>query len=318
MNAHKRLWLAILILLLALVFSFFYKKERGAPTKDQTKTPLEQASTKENSSLVGNYRTFSEDPEAYWQSLSISHLNGNQYKVDFSASLVKNRPGCSFEGVGTLEDGILAVKIPWKENTKPIMEIKKTDDRLGLDVFTKKFENRFALMIYCSGGASLAGEYLKTDITQNSISTITNKMTLKDILAHIPQGQILKIKGSGEFAEDVYDDYTVMTKNGTPLFIPTPQENRINRVRIANPFFKTEKGIHKNSSYGDIERAYTINRIEPTREYIALFVDEIGAQFNIPKKSLKKNWWDETAKRVYPEAIPKAATTSDFLLWWNE
>ncbi len=321
MNPHKRLWFLIPILLLVLLFAFFYKKETVTPAKEQTKTLLKQNLTEKDISLVGEYQTFSEDPEAYWQSLSISHLSGNQYKVDFSASLVKDRPGCSFEGVAALKDGILTVDLPWKEHTKPIMEIKKTDDGLGLDVFTKKFENRFAMMFYC-GGASLAGEYLKKNITQKSIGAITNNMTLRDILALIPEKQVLKTKGFGEFAEDVYNDYQIINKSGKHLFTLTLKDTRkgkqINRVLVASPFFKTEKGVHKNSNYGDIEQAYSISRIEPTREHIAVFVDEIGAQFNIPKKSLKENWWDDANKRVRGEAIPKDAKVSHFLLWWNK
>ncbi len=61
---------------------------------------------------------------------------------------------------------------------------------------------------------------------------------------------------------------------------------KIERVLIQSPFYKTAKGIHRNSTYQDINNAYTITEIMPDKEHIILVVDEINAHFSIPKTSL--------------------------------
>ncbi len=270
----------------------------------------------------GVYETFSEEKGAYMQRLTIAKTEKfNEYQVDFTASKIKNREACQFSGKATLNNDSLFVNIGIEGKTV-IMTITPTHDGLGVDVFTKNFDERHQMMLFCGGGASLAGAYIKKTITANSIGIFNKGMTIADALQNTPWVQIQKKKGEGEFAEDIYDDYEIYTRYGKHLLTITPQfagsmYQDINRVQVVSPFFTTEKGINTNSTYQDIKKAYTINKIEPTREHIMLVVDEINANFSIPKKSLKKGWWNDKTKKVNENKIPANAKTDGFFLWWE-
>lgn len=86
---------------------------------------------------------------------------------------------------------------------------------------------------------------------------------------------------------------------------------------IKSPFFKTDKGIHTNSTYRDVKNAYSITRIEPTREHIVLVIDEINAEFLITKTELEEGLWNSKTNTVNPHKIPDDAQIENFILWWN-
>ncbi len=272
----------------------------------------------------GKYATFSEDAKGYKQTLDIFvKKKSREYQVEFSASSIKGRANCHFSGVGHLKNDTIWVNIANKKDTEILMYIVPSKDNLGVEVFTKNYEERFQMMLYCGGGASLAGKYLKNKIRANYVGIFDDTMRIKDILQLIPTNQIQKKEGKGEFAEDSYDDYEIYTENGQHLLTLTPKnidnlEQKINRVLIKSPFFETEKGISAKSTYKAIKEAYTINKIEPTREHIVLIIDELNANFGIAKTKLQQGWWNNTTKTVNADKIPDDAQIDSFILWWNE
>ncbi len=270
----------------------------------------------------GTYKTFSEVKGAYYQTLDIDK-KADTYGVRFSASRIKNREACRFSGVGSIKNDTLWVDISNEKKKKVWMYIVPSHDNLGVEVFTKNFDERFQMMLYCGGGSSLAGKYLKQTITPHSIGVFDHKMTIAEALQIISNSQITKRRGKGEFTEDTYDDYEIYTPNNKHLLTLTPKftgslDQKINRVKIISPFFTTKKGINVKSTYQEIKKAYKINKIEPTRTHITLIVDEINASFSIPKTSLKKGWWNDATKSVNPDKIPLNTTIEDFILWWNK
>lgn len=270
----------------------------------------------------GQYETFTENKEEYKDTLSI-RPQGDHFYVKFSASKVKGREACRFSGTAIHKDNKLWVNISTDKTKEVLMYIKPSHDNLGVEVFTKNFEERFAMMYYCSGGGSLAGKYLKKIITKDKIGVFNNKTTISEVLHTLPNAQIQKKVGHGEFVDDIYDDYEIYNSpSNQHLFTLTPKNTgdihqKINRVLVKSPFFKTKKGINKNSTYQAIKKAYKISKIEPTREHIVLIVDEINASFSISKKYLKKGWWNNRTKTINTSKIPANAPIDDFILWWN-
>ncbi len=106
---------------------------------------------------AGEY-IWQEDPKGYYQSVSIGQNSTGAYEVLFSASSIKGKPGCSFEGKGSIINDTLKVPIAWRDKTVTMTLFARNDT---IHVFTQGFEDRFALNYYCSGGGSLAGEYYR-------------------------------------------------------------------------------------------------------------------------------------------------------------
>ncbi len=271
----------------------------------------------------GNYATYFTSDDEYKQTLAISKQQANHYKVQFSASSVKNRANCRFTGVGEIKRDTLWVNIANEKDKKVWMYIAPSHDNLGVEVFTAKFNERFKMMFYCGGGSSLAGKYIKNSITAKNVGIIQQSNTIEDVIYTLPPNQISKKVGKGEFKDDVYDDYEICNRNNKHLLTITPKETgkanqKINRIVVNSPFFKTAKGINCKSTYQDIKNAYTINKIEPTREHIVLIVDEINANFSIPKNKLKKGWWNKKTKTVNANKIPLKTQVDSFIIWWNK
>ncbi|MBE7630360.1 copper resistance protein NlpE [Tenacibaculum piscium] len=269
----------------------------------------------------GKYKTYYELEDDYKQTLSLLQ-KGKNYEVNFSASKVKDRAGCQFSGIGKIKKDTLWVNIANKKDKEILMYIAPSHDNLGVEVFTPNFEERFSMMSYCGGGASLAGKYFKNTITSNNIGVFNSQTSINEVLHTVPFAQVHKKVGSGEYIGDIYDDYEIFTQNHKLLYTLTPKdtaktEQKINRILVNSPFFKTNKGINVKSTYGDIKKAYTVNEIVPTREHIVLTVDEINASFSISKNKLQKGWWNDKSKMVNENKIPLSTQVDGFFLWWK-
>ncbi|PIE73734.1 MAG: hypothetical protein CSA20_01635 [Deltaproteobacteria bacterium] len=270
----------------------------------------------------GTYATFSASQEACQQTLSISR-QGKDYLVVFSASRGNGSENGHFSGTGSLTNGTLFVDIDIDNGNEIRMAIRPSHDNLGVDVVTVNCEKPFQLMPSCQGSGSLAGTYLKNTLSKQHIGIFTASTTIEDILTTLPATQVHRTIGHGEFADDTYDDYEIYTRNNEHLLTLTPRERsqkdqKIHRVLITSPFFTTSKGIHAGSTYKEIREAYTITRIEPTRDHIVLIVDELHAHISIPKTSLHKDWWNPATQSVNPASIPDNARLDHFIVWWNE
>lgn len=113
---------------------------------------------------AGHYALSGEEVGGYRQTLSISP-EGAHYRVAFDASLIKGSAGCSFGELASLERDTLFVHLP-KPHEGMTMYIAPSHDQQGVEVFTTRLDDRFALMWYCSGGGSLAGTYQREDAGQ--------------------------------------------------------------------------------------------------------------------------------------------------------
>lgn len=119
--------------------------------------------------FVGSYSTAKKGDVkgSYQQTISIKPTEttryDDSYQVSFSASKVRGRAGCSFSGKAVKKDGSLWLNVSNDKSKQVKMYLRPLQDKQGVDVFTEKFDERFAMMYYCRGGASLAGEYMKVD-----------------------------------------------------------------------------------------------------------------------------------------------------------
>ena len=107
-------------------------------------------------SFEGTYVTIGY-PKRYWQSLSIS-ASKDSYEVKFSASNVQEEPGCTFSSRGTLKRDTLYVPIK-RGGVAYNLILLQQDNKL--QVQTQDAADRLQLMQFCSGGATLAGEYYR-------------------------------------------------------------------------------------------------------------------------------------------------------------
>ncbi|MEH0156331.1 hypothetical protein V6R21_19425 [Limibacter armeniacum] len=96
--------------------------------------------------------------EGYFQKIYVSDLGNDQVKVKFTASNLKGRAGCSFQGTGEWKANRFEIPFLWGNKTI-IMTLTPEDNTVS--VSTTKEEDLMGLMYACRGGGSLAGKYEK-------------------------------------------------------------------------------------------------------------------------------------------------------------
>ncbi|MEC3907322.1 hypothetical protein VOI54_09860 [Tamlana sp. 2201CG12-4] len=145
-------------------------------------------------------------------------------------------------------------------------------------------------------------------------------MTILDVYNIIPKHQIKKKIGYGEFADDTYEDYEIYDSNGKKLLVLTPKEagdtnSKINRISILDKRFKTTKKIGLNSTFGDLSKYYSTDKISPDTEHIVLDINPINAWFSINKTELQEGWWNENGIDI--SKIPSNAKFDGITIWWD-
>ncbi|MFC4666040.1 hypothetical protein [Falsiporphyromonas endometrii] len=312
---NKKLFFSAAIFACALTLS-----SCGNSKKTGQESTTTDSVTASNFDFSGVYQTTPTDTISlgYYQSLSITPAD-SLYDIVFSASKVNGREGCSFTGKGHISNDTIFVDIDDAENA--VMTIIPTKDKLGVEVATLKEDNRMKLNFYCSGGATLAGTYLKNTVSNDHVGAVKQGETIGELLNNLPKEQVKKSEGHGEHAEDIFDDYTIYDQDGGELFVVTPKDrdnmqSSINRVLVKSLMFITDKGISKLSSFGDVIKAYPDYKIEPTESEVVVNAGD-NLSFSFDKKNLKEGWWNEKDKTVNLDKIPTDLKVKDFIVWWK-
>lgn len=157
-------------------------------------------------------------------------------------------------------------------------------------------------------------------ISESRVGIFSKGMTISDVYNTIPKEQIKKIVGYGEFADDTYDDYEIYDSNGKKILILTPKQNgntnsKINRISILDNRFKTTEKIGLNSTFGDLTKYYSTDKISPDMEHIVVDVEHINAWFSIRKTELQDGWWN--GKGIDKSKIPSNAKFDGITIWWK-
>jgi hypothetical protein len=157
-------------------------------------------------------------------------------------------------------------------------------------------------------------------ISENRVGIFSKGMTISDVYNTIPKEKIKKKVGYGEFADDTYDDYEIYDSNEKKILILTPKQNgntnsKINRISILDNRFKTTEKIGLNSTFGDLQKYYSTDKISPDMEHIVLDVEHINAWFSIKKTELQDGWWN--GKGIDKSKIPNTAKFDGITVWWK-
>ncbi|GAA3649439.1 hypothetical protein [Flavivirga jejuensis] len=90
-----------------------------------------------------------------WVSVNVSQNTPENMKISIRSRADKKRPTCTFDAIAErINDSTFQTIV--KQKTI-LFKFKENN----ISISTKEFDNRFLLMYFCSGGASLMGDYKK-------------------------------------------------------------------------------------------------------------------------------------------------------------
>lgn len=159
-------------------------------------------------------------------------------------------------------------------------------------------------------------------VSTSAVGPIVKGMTVQDVMKFIPENQIKKILGDGEFADDDFVDYEIYDATGIHVLTITPKNgsihnDQIERVLILDKRFMTELDVGLGSKYGTIIKNYPAVEASPDISSIIFILDEISAWMSIDKKQLSDNWWDKENNRINNNGIPLDSKIRSFVIWWH-
>jgi hypothetical protein len=211
------------------------------------------------------------------------------------------------------------LKLVFFDHLTPI----KTSDVLW-EAIMGRFRTFGYLLLFLCSACVFARDYEFANflVSQSFVGPIKKGMSVRDVMEFLPDRQIKKVVGHGEFAEDEYDDYEIYDSSGKHILTITPVsrndlDQKISRIEILDTRFKTDAKIGLGSSYGEIIKRYAKVDASPDIEVIVLQLPKINAWMSIDKNKLSEDWWDNSRKHVDLNRIPLEARTGSFVIWWN-
>lgn len=159
-------------------------------------------------------------------------------------------------------------------------------------------------------------------ITKNNIGLLNDSTQVKDLKTIFINDSIVRYTSGDEFIGNI-NDIQVYEKGGNKLLTLTPSQSLdstavIKTIRILDSKFKTNKGLHINSTFKDINDNYKISGIDKTLRSLIISVDEINVFFTISKNDLPPELWFNTNSKIDALQIPNDTKLSAFFMQWTE
>lgn len=157
-------------------------------------------------------------------------------------------------------------------------------------------------------------------ISKQHIGLLTDSSQVKDLESIYINDSIVKRIGGDEFLGQI-SDIEIYDKAGNLMLLLTPSQAldstaTIETVKIIDHRYKTEKGVHSASTFGDIKNNYTISSIQNTFKNVVVFVDGINAFFTIDKSELPSELEYNSKVKIEAIQIPDAAKIKYFMIGW--
>ncbi len=152
------------------------------------------------------------------------------------------------------------------------------------------------------------------------IGPLTKTATVNDVEQLFVNDSVVFTKGSGAFSVNE-TTITVFEKGGAKLVTLIPKtendlSSTIENVRIFDPRYTTDKGIHLESVFKDIQSAYSIKRIDNLLDSVVLFLEESDIYITIDKKHMPGEFMFDASKKIEAINIPDDAPIKYMMIGW--
>ena len=164
----------------------------------------------------------------------------------------------------------------------------------------------------------------KTDpflIQQGAIGNLTKEIQMKQVDSLFANDSIVKLNPIKN-AIGTQGEVEIYEKGGAKLLLLSPQNesdpsSAITNIQIFDKRYKTEKGLHKGSTFKDVKANYTIANIETTINSVVVFIEESDVFLTIDKKELPENLRYNPSVKIEAAQIPDDASFKYFMVGWE-
>ena len=156
-------------------------------------------------------------------------------------------------------------------------------------------------------------------ISQDTVGLITKETKMNDLKNIFPNDSLVDYNKTSQY-KNMASGVTLYEKGGAKLLRILPksndEESLIENIQIFDKRYQTANGISLESSFKDIQGAYSIKRIENLLDMVVIFVNESDAYFTIDKKHLPADLMFNTSSKVEQTQIPDDAPLKYLKVGW--
>ncbi|MBO0321781.1 hypothetical protein J0X14_05695 [Muricauda sp. CAU 1633] len=156
-------------------------------------------------------------------------------------------------------------------------------------------------------------------ITEDSVGLLLKSSKVSELETLFPNDSIVKDTTNLDIGAISSKKIEVFEKGGKHLLTLTPSTDSIQtieNVRILDKRYATNKGIGLQSTFGDIQKQYTLKKIVTTLNSIVLFPKESNLYFTIDKEELPSNL-RFSSSNIEAVQIPDEAKIKYLMLGWE-
>lgn len=130
------------------------------------------------------------------------------------------------------------------------------------------------------------------------------------------------VSHSGSSSDTYQGQVEIFDKEGNKLLVLSPEEEEnaespITHIQITDARYQTNKGIGVNSTYKDIKKHYTVDKIQTTFSSIIVFLKDSPIYFSLDKNELPEDLRYNLNLKVEPTQIPDDAKIKLFMVSWD-
>ncbi|WGK63668.1 hypothetical protein [Croceiramulus getboli] len=157
-------------------------------------------------------------------------------------------------------------------------------------------------------------------ITDSQVGPLSKDTPVNEIESLFAKDSIVKNDTPQDYIS-AGDEIQVFDKQGKRLMALSPNdandpESKIGLIQIYDPRYQTEEGISLESTFKDIQQAYTISRIENLLDAVVILVKDHPVYFTIDKQELPSELQFGTSTTIEATSIPDGAPIKYLMIGW--
>ena len=158
-------------------------------------------------------------------------------------------------------------------------------------------------------------------IKNGELGHLTKKMHMKQVDSIFSMDSIVSLS-SIENTLGTQGEVEVYEKGGKKLLLLSPDDESdpnsvITNIQVFDERFKTEKGLHLNSTFADVKANYEVVGIQNAINSVVVFLKDSDVYLTIDKKDLPASLRYNNNIKVEVTQIPDAAKFKYFMIGWD-
>jgi hypothetical protein len=158
-------------------------------------------------------------------------------------------------------------------------------------------------------------------ITSTQVGNLSKEIKVKQLDSLFAQDSIVKILAKDNFMS-TNDQIEVYEKGGDKLLLLSAKKNddpesKISNVQVFDERYKTDKGIHLNSTFKEITDKYEVSSIANTMRSLVVSLKDTDVYVIIDKEVLSEDLKNEFGAKVEASDIPENAKIKFLMVGWE-